>query len=91
MTYAARASIAAAAPDAEREGRVARRLSPSPFLAGPLRALGYDSRELWAWDTYESAVLAFARIAVCSLFGEVLLVPAVLAAFLLAVTATGDT
>lgn len=36
-------------------------------------------------------MLAFARIAVCSLFGEVLLVPAVLAAFLLAVTATGDT
>ena len=60
MTYAAQASIAAAAPDAERQGRVARRLSPSPFLAEPLRALGYDSRELWAWDTYESAVLAFA-------------------------------
>ncbi len=60
MTYAAQASIAAAAPDAERQGRVARRLSPSPFLAEPLRVLGYDSRELWAWDTYESAVLAFA-------------------------------
>jgi hypothetical protein len=60
MAYAARASIEAAAPDAERQGRVARRLSPSPFLAEPLRALGYDSRELWAWDRYESAVLAFA-------------------------------
>ena len=59
MTYAAQASIAAVVPDAERQGRVARRLSPSPFLAEPLRALGYDSRELWAWDVYESAVLAF--------------------------------
>jgi SAM-dependent methyltransferase len=59
MSYAAPVSIAAATSDAERHGRVARRLSPSPFLAEPLRALGYDSRELWAWDTYEQAVLAF--------------------------------
>ena len=59
MTYAAQASIAAVVPDAERQGRVARRLSPSPFLAEPLRALGYDSRELWAWD-YHASVLAFA-------------------------------
>ncbi len=36
-------------------------------------------------------MLAFAGIALCSVFGEVLLVPAVLAAFLLAVTATGGT
>ena len=39
----------------------------------------------------ESAVLAFAGIAVCSLFGEVLPVPAVLAAFLPTVTAAGGT
>ena len=59
MSYAAPVSITATTSDAERQGRVARRLSPSPFLAEPLRALGYDSRELWAWDTYEQAVLAF--------------------------------
>jgi hypothetical protein len=51
MSYAAPVSITATTSDAERQGRVARRLSPSPFLAEPLRALGYDSRELWAWDT----------------------------------------
>ena len=59
MSYAAPVSITAATSDAARQARVARRLSPSPFLAEPLRALGYDSRELWAWDTYEQAVLAF--------------------------------
>lgn len=41
--------------------------------------------------TGESAVLALAGIARCSLFGEVLLVPAVLAAFPLVVTAAGGT
>ena len=41
--------------------------------------------------TGENAVLALAGIAVCSLFGEVLLAPAVLAAFLLVVTAAGGT
>jgi len=44
--------------DARRE-RIERRLAPSPFLAEPLRRLGYDSRELWAWDNYRAAVLAF--------------------------------
>jgi O-antigen ligase len=39
----------------------------------------------------ESAMLAFVGIAVCSFFGEVLLVPAVLAAFLLVVNAAGGT
>ncbi len=51
---------ATAARAAGRQARVARRLGASPFLAEPLRALGYDSRELWAWDMYEPAVLAFA-------------------------------
>jgi O-antigen/teichoic acid export membrane protein/O-antigen ligase len=41
--------------------------------------------------TGESAVLAFAGIAVSSFFGEVLLVPAVLAAFLLVLNAAGGT
>lgn len=57
MTYAAPISTAAA--DDGRRARVAARLSPSPFLAAPLAALGYDSRELWAWDNYKPAVLGF--------------------------------
>ncbi len=60
MAYVAPLSNAAAAPDAEREARVDRRLGASPFLAAPLRRLGYDSRELWAWDNYQASVLAFA-------------------------------
>jgi len=43
----------------ERRERIERRLAPSPFLAEPLRRLGYDSRELWAWDNYRASVLAF--------------------------------
>lgn len=43
----------------ERALRVEARLSQSPFLAGPLRRLGYDSREPWAWDHYRPTVLAF--------------------------------
>jgi SAM-dependent methyltransferase len=58
VTYVAPAPIAAAS-DAERQARSARRLSASPFLALPLQALGYDSRELWAWEAYERAVLGF--------------------------------
>jgi O-antigen ligase len=59
-------------------------------LAGALIVAGW--RTAWAalrsgeW-TGESAVLALVGIAVCSFFGEVLLVPAVLAAFLLVVNA----
>jgi O-antigen/teichoic acid export membrane protein/O-antigen ligase len=62
------------------------------ILAGVLIVAGW--RMAWAalrsrqW-TGESAVLAFAGIAVCSFFGEVLLVPAVLAAFLLVLNAAG--
>src|ERR1700676_2108233 len=59
MIYAAPAPIAAATRDVERQARSARRLSASPFLALPLQALGYNSRELWAWEAYESAVLGF--------------------------------
>jgi SAM-dependent methyltransferase len=44
--------------DGRRE-RIERRLASSPFLAEPLRRLGYDSRELWAWDNYRASVLAF--------------------------------
>ncbi len=59
MSYAAELSNPAAPPDAGRQSRIARRLGVSPFLASPLRRLGYDSRELWAWDCYKSTVLAF--------------------------------
>lgn len=45
----------------ERERRVERRLSQAPFLAEPLRRLGYDCSERWAWDNYRSAVLALAQ------------------------------
>ena len=52
------ATTSADLADARRE-RIERRLAPSPFLAEPLRRLGYDSRELWAWDNYRASVLAF--------------------------------
>jgi hypothetical protein len=48
MTHVARLSNAAAAADAERQAPVDHRLAVSPFLASPLRRLGYDSRELCA-------------------------------------------
>ena len=58
MTYVARL-VGDARQDAGREARVDRRLGASPFLAAPLRRLGYDSRELWAWDNYQATVLGF--------------------------------
>ncbi len=42
-----------------RAQRVEARLAPSPVLAGPLRRLGYDSRESWAWDHYKPTLLSF--------------------------------
>jgi SAM-dependent methyltransferase len=59
MTHVVRFSNVAAATDVERRARVERRLGASPFLAAPLRRLGYDSRELWAWDNYQASVLGF--------------------------------
>jgi O-antigen ligase len=38
----------------------------------------------------EAALLSFAGVGVCSMFGEVLLVPAILAAFLLIIMAAGS-
>jgi len=58
MTHVARLA-GAAQKDAGRQARVDRRLGASPFLAAPLRRLGYDSRELWAWDNYQASVLGF--------------------------------
>ena len=60
MAYVAPLSNAVATSDAERQARVDRRLGASPLLAAPLRRLGYDSRELWAWDNYHASVLGFA-------------------------------
>ena len=61
MAYAAPLSDTKTAIGAARRERIQRRLAPSSFLAAPLRALGYDSRELWAWDCYAPSVLAFAE------------------------------
>jgi SAM-dependent methyltransferase len=44
-----------------RRSRIDRRLQTAPFLAEPLRRLGYDSNELWAWDQYRAAVLGFVQ------------------------------
>lgn len=43
----------------ERALRVETRLAQSAFLAAPLRRLGYDSGEAWAWNNYKPTVLAF--------------------------------
>lgn len=59
MAYAAPFRNMQSATDAARGDRIVRRLAPSPFLSAPLRALGYDSRELWAWDFYAPSVFAF--------------------------------
>jgi SAM-dependent methyltransferase len=42
-----------------RAARVDARLSQSAFLAAPLRRLGYDSADSWAWANYKPTVLAF--------------------------------
>ena len=54
-------SHAPADADAARRVRVETRLSTSAFLAEPLRRLGYDSREMWAWDNYKTTVMGFIR------------------------------
>ncbi len=46
---------------AERQARVARRLSSSTVLAAPFLRLGYDSSERWAWDNYRTLVLTLAQ------------------------------
>src|ERR1700692_234259 len=44
-----------------RERRVEARLSQAAFLAEPLRRLGYDCSEGWAWDNYIPTVLGMAQ------------------------------
>jgi SAM-dependent methyltransferase len=46
----------------ERAARVEQRLSRAPFLAEPLRRLGYDCSEGWAWTNYRPTVLAMAHV-----------------------------
>jgi SAM-dependent methyltransferase len=46
---------------AERVRRVEERLRRAPFLAEPLRRLGYNCSEGWAWDNYQPTVLALAQ------------------------------
>jgi len=43
----------------KRAERVEARLATSAFLAGPFRRLGYDSREVWAWENYKPSLVAF--------------------------------
>ncbi|MGD1015088.1 MAG: class I SAM-dependent methyltransferase [Roseiarcus sp.] len=61
MDYLAQWSEPFPGEASERERRVARRLSGAPFLAEPLRRIGYDSSEGWAWDHYRAVVLALAQ------------------------------
>ena len=49
----------AAVPAETRAHRVEARLAQSAFLAAPLRRLGYDSGEAWAWDNYKPALIGF--------------------------------
>jgi len=58
MDYASLYTSSFSAAAQELRLRVERRLSASPFLARPLRRLGYNSAEEWAWDEYKSTVMA---------------------------------
>jgi SAM-dependent methyltransferase len=61
MDYATQLSRPFVGDAAERERRVEQRLSRAPFLAEPLRRLGYNCSEGWAWDNYRPTVLALAQ------------------------------
>ena len=58
MDYASLYTSSFSGEEQDLRLRVERRLSASPFLAKPLRRLGYNSAEEWAWDEYKSTVLA---------------------------------
>jgi SAM-dependent methyltransferase len=61
MDYATQLARPFPGDAAERARRVEQRLSPAPFLAEPLRRLGYDCSEGWAWDNYIPTVLGLAQ------------------------------
>ena len=58
MDYASLYTSSFSGAEQDLRLRVERRLSASPFLARPLRRLGYNSAEEWAWDEYKSTVMA---------------------------------
>jgi SAM-dependent methyltransferase len=58
MDYASLYTSSFSGEEQDLRLRVERRLSASAFLARPLRRLGYNSSEEWAWDEYKSTVLA---------------------------------
>jgi SAM-dependent methyltransferase len=59
MDYATQLTQPFVGEASEREARVERRLARVPFLAEPLRRLGYDCSEGWAWDNYRPTILGF--------------------------------
>ena len=61
MAYSDSISTTMQAGAGARRARIENRLKPSAFLAGPLRALGYDSDEAWAWENYRNTVLGFVQ------------------------------
>jgi len=61
MDYATQFTQPFVGEASERRRRVEQRLNCAPFLAEPLRRLGYDSTEGWAWDNYRPTVLALAQ------------------------------
>jgi SAM-dependent methyltransferase len=61
MDYATQLTRPFVGEASEREARVEARLRRAPFLAEPLRRLGYNCSEGWAWDNYRPTVLAMAQ------------------------------
>jgi SAM-dependent methyltransferase len=58
MNYASLYRSSFSGEEQELRERIDRRLSASPFLARPLRRLGYNCAEDWAWEEFKSTVLA---------------------------------
>ncbi len=61
MDYATQLTRPFVGEATEREARVEERLNRAPFLAEPLRRLGYNCSEGWAWNNYRPVVLALAQ------------------------------
>jgi SAM-dependent methyltransferase len=61
MDYATQYTSSFAGEALALQERVEKRLASSSFLAKPLRRLGYNSAEGWAWEQYRGTVLAMAE------------------------------